>query len=618
MRLEELKVKSMGDLSDATPYFSFSRLIKVFIYHMLNFLMIGPMAYFPVVMVSGHTYAKNIAFFPAKPLMPFFMIQVMQYMLFAIPVALLIWQRIHYGRIKMDLYPLILYIIMTLYRIFIISIRHATTPPRVYREMFTHDLTVENRNEGLMFFAWAEINEQRLKIELTRALLKNDVYQDYFKFKTFLPVWPQMRDRLLREDYYEKIATWNGPAMKDENARQTKEVGELLDLFKEAQFNKKFADKDIEKKSAAFDENWEFINSLVFGHKDKDCETLFKGHLWVKELFIMSSFKAPRLSRPINMMIALVIAAEWPVVKMIRMSMMKKKAMKMGMMIDMSKMPSVAEMVIYHLPLMMGTMMYCAMNLMFINVSLTDIQRRNIQMQLLSQALEINFQEKNGENIRLPTLNFIDPKTMTAWLEARKLVLDIGSRFIVRIQYYMSTYFAIAGLGTLFVIGYILKYIQIEISLEVWICLGTILVVLDVYVLLVLWPYSYVNEQTAYQIKRLVFLKGIMQRIIRDDDMLVSNVNRIRQLVTRKAVQYLQEQTADIEDRQERREKMLEMAGEAYDGINEAIELLEKELEHTPQKLLGLAMYPDRITGILSAGAMFAFTTASGAAGIEA
>lgn len=62
----------------------------------------------------------------------------------------------------------------------------------------------------------------------------------------------------------------------------------------------------------------------------------------------------------------------------------------------------------------------------------------------------------------------------------------------------MSTYFAIAGLGTLFVVGYILGYIKVKISLEMWICIGTILTVLDVYVLLVLWPYSYVNEQTRH------------------------------------------------------------------------------------------------------------------------
>jgi hypothetical protein len=58
---------------------------------------------------------------------------------------------------------------------------------------------------------------------------------------------------------------------------------------------------------------------------------------------------------------------------------------------DMSRIPSSAEMAIYYVPLVIGTMIYTAMNLQFINVALVDIQRRNIQMKLLSQALEINF-----------------------------------------------------------------------------------------------------------------------------------------------------------------------------------------------------------------------------------
>ena len=120
-------------------------------------------------------------------------------------------------------------------------------------------------------------------------------------------------------------------------------------------------------------------------------------------------------------------------------------------------------------------------------------------MQLLSDALEINFQAKNGENIRLPSINFIDPKSMTAWMEARRLVLDTGSRFINRIQYYLSTYMALAALGTAFCIAYMMGYIQgVKLSSELWICLITVLAILDVYVLLILWPYSCVNEQTRY------------------------------------------------------------------------------------------------------------------------
>jgi len=50
-----------------------------------------------------------------------------------------------------------------------------------------------------------------------------------------------------------------------------------------------------------------------------------------------------------------------------------------------------AEMLIYYIPVIMGTTLYAFMNLQFINLALTDVSRRNIQMRLLSDSLEINF-----------------------------------------------------------------------------------------------------------------------------------------------------------------------------------------------------------------------------------
>jgi hypothetical protein len=120
----------------------------------------------------------------------FFVIQTFQYLNFLIPVSLLIYQKVRLGFIKMDLYPIILYAVMICYRIFIVSIRHATTPPRVYRDLFIIPISKELLDEGLAFSSWAEISEENITRELTRALLKNDVYQEYFKFKVFLPVWP--------------------------------------------------------------------------------------------------------------------------------------------------------------------------------------------------------------------------------------------------------------------------------------------------------------------------------------------------------------------------------------------------------------------------------------------
>ena len=144
-------------------------------------------------------------------------------------------------------------------------------------------------------------------------------------------------------------------------------------------------------------------------------------------------------------------------------------------------------------------------------------------MMLLSSSLEINFQLKNGNDVRLPTLNFIDPKTMTAWMEARKMVLNIGARFIIRIQFYLGVYLAIAGIGSIFILLVLVGYIKVKLTLVQWICLSTVIGILDIYCLAIMFPYSYINEQSRWQLKRLLFLKSILQRITHDETLLGSN-----------------------------------------------------------------------------------------------
>jgi predicted HTH domain antitoxin len=104
-----------------------------------------------------------------------------------------------------------------------------------------------------------------------------------------------------------------------------------------------------------------------------------------------------------------------------------------------------------------------------------------------------------------------------------------------------------------------------------------------------------------------VQLKGVLQRIVRDERILTSNSKAIQQLILRKAVQFVQKEVKNLETREERIEKMKELIQGGYDTINEAVDLIEKELEYTPQELLGFAMYPDRVTGLLTTLATIAF-----------
>jgi hypothetical protein len=211
-RLAELKVASMGDLSDATPFFDFRLFVVVFTYHFLSFMVLGPMAGIVVMVFSGYYYARNTAFLPGGALMMYWMAQTMTWMMVVIPVGMVVYSKLKYDMVKFSLFPLSLTLGLTLFRIFIISIRHSTTPPRIYRDMYTQAITDDNLRENLMLRAWTIIDEKHLTEEVTRFLLSNEVFQDFFTFKVFLPIYLPLRNRLLKDNAYKGVK-WDNTLM---------------------------------------------------------------------------------------------------------------------------------------------------------------------------------------------------------------------------------------------------------------------------------------------------------------------------------------------------------------------------------------------------------------------
>ena len=102
-------------------------------------------------------------------------------------------------------------------------------------------------------------------------------------------------------------------------------------------------------------------------------------------------------------------------------------------------------------------------------------------------------------------------------------------------------------------------------------------------------------------------IRALFQRIIRDQRVLRSNPvcldNRIHQL----AINQLRSQTKDLRG-EEKFEKMHELACATYDGLCEAVDELEKDLELNPKKFLGIALDPTQLLSALSFTATVAFT----------
>ena len=92
-------------------------------------------------------------------------------------------------------------------------------------------------------------------------------------------------------------------------------------------------------------------------------------------------------------------------------------------------------------------------NQTFLAMSYTDANRRNYMMQKLSHSLEFDFHCKDNISVRMPTINFLDTQSLLSWLKARKLTLELGSRFQMRVQLYISYYILIDAIMLVLLFG---------------------------------------------------------------------------------------------------------------------------------------------------------------------
>ena len=144
----------------------------------------------------------------------------------------------------------------------------------------------------------------------------------------------------------------------------------------------------------------------------------------------------------------------------------------------------------------------------FLYFSFYDATRRVYLMRQVSKGLE-GFNQKRGVDIKMPVINFLDRESLLSWLEARRLVLEIGARFQTRIQYYTSFFLVIFIAQTIFIFA-VASGLGLSFSiftLPQWAFFATIYTFFVVFIFMVLVPNAYLNKEMQWQIKRLLKIK---------------------------------------------------------------------------------------------------------------
>ena len=135
----------------------------------------------------------------------------------------------------------------------------------------------------------------------------------------------------------------------------------------------------------------------------------------------------------------------------------------------------------------------------FIWMAYWDATRRNYLMEKLSNCIELDFHLKNSVTVRFPTINYFDPQSLLSWLDARKLVLEIGSRYQIRISFYVSLILLITACMLVFLFAAASGFVDFEVMrIEYWIFFIAHATFLTFACMAILLPTSYLNKQMQY------------------------------------------------------------------------------------------------------------------------
>jgi hypothetical protein len=160
-----------------------------------------------------------------------------------------------------------------------------------------------------------------------------------------------------------------------------------------------------------------------------------------------------------------------------------------------------------------------------------DFYRRMKVQERLIQSFEPRNYLKDSITIRLPQIDILDLKTAQAWIQARKILQQLGARFAIRVQIQTSMFF-----GLLAILTFLITFIYLngdETSNKLFsncaiYMLWITYVVMAYYCIQILVPLSYINQWSRFQIKYFLELRQMIIQAKLNNDILFSHPSKIK------------------------------------------------------------------------------------------
>eukprot|EP00347_Sterkiella_histriomuscorum_P012016 403370215 len=457
-------------------------------------------------------------------------------------------------------------------------------------------LTRKQQEDEWIVGAWMNIHPKNIEQEIKHCMIRNEVENIFFKFKFFYKINEEYRNRFLNYDF---VRTW-----EYNESFETKRYLQFTKFFRQTQqkleLRRSLGKSSIRIDPKKNDSSTEFKIAYLQVPSKEDLSTNYPGRLYFRELFQMSKHLAPYKQLKGVFIVSFVHSILPLVIELYQDYNDEDFDQRQA------KYKSVSYW-LYTLPLMIFTFIFYRANTIFLQMAITDLHRRKLNMIFCEVQLEPNRFKVKDKFLCVPLINFFDPKTLQSWLDLRIMAQDMGIRFKLRLDSYVYFFMVAYGLvGSLWLGWFFELFTEYEIQFSLVVTIGFELSMVCLIIYKVFYFGAWVNEISNKQILRIVELRNVLERFKsewKDAQYYGSLEDKLINNTFKDAYRYFTYMKNEFGLK-----KCMLTINRSLEVLNAIEQRLEREIEFNPISIFGIPLTVTILNALKTAMATLIFT----------
>ena len=479
--------------SDYFPIFIWKHFFKYFTYNFVYLMLFGPLCTPVIAAIESIALLRNMFMWGS--------VQRIQAMIWFLYVSSLLLYFI-FPNANISGAQVLVVSGGAILRILIIGIRYGYTSKRkieIYEHIY---IQFSEMKEDFLQSGWILISPKQIMDELYAGMWEIDVEEEFFTFTFVDQITPEYMERLKMEEYFDnnlydvkkdRILVENSHRKIMEGRRLSKQI-RRMSVSRVRDLSVASREQDLQNR----------FRELFFGMERnfiptasrQDMQIAYKGKLLAREILLLAKLQSSRAQNA-----AFYLSFIHTILPFV-LNLLQRKPI-VGDTWQAIYVSIVHIILSYYLYMM---------NIKIVSIAIFDFRQKLFMMNALTSLLSPKKNKKFECCFIIPTINFFLPMNLINWMKLRKILMNAGTKFAVRMEAYTSCFLVLyLSVFILLMLAYFDLLINISITTEFAILAGFDALLFLTIVIYIMYLGAKVNQHIIFHKDAFISHKNLLE-----------------------------------------------------------------------------------------------------------